>query len=450
MKYEPYPYQQRAEDFILDHDAAGLFLDMGLGKTAITLSAVDKLLAFEATRVLVIAPLLPAKETWPAEIRKWDHLQGITYAIAIGSADQRLAALQEHADVTIINRENVVWLVDQYKKHWPFDTVIIDELSSFKNPGSKRFRALRKVRPRIRRIIGLTGTPAPNGLLDLWSEIYLLDQGESLGRTLTSYREAYFQPDRWGPGGVIYDYKLRDGAEDKIYAAIAPICISMASAGDLPDMVSVDRDVILAPEEIDEYNRMQKDMLLPLADGSEIDAQSAAVLSGKLLQMAGGSVYDAEGFAHERHPRKLEALEQLIEEANGQSVLVFYNYKHERTRIEKLFPQARHISEDGAVEDWNAGKIPILLANPASAGHGLNLQFGGHIIVWFSPTWNLEYYEQANKRLHRRGQTKPVIVQHLIARGTLDEVILHDVLRQKKKLQDALLGAVRTTVEVSR
>lgn len=450
MKYEPYPYQQRAEDFILDHDAAGLFLDMGLGKTAITLSAVDKLLAFEATRVLVIAPLLPAKETWPAEIRKWDHLQDLTYAVAIGPADQRLVALQERADVTIINRENVVWLVDQYKKHWPFDTVIIDELSSFKNPGSKRFRALRKVRPRIRRIIGLTGTPAPNGLLDLWSEIYLLDQGASLGRTLTSYREAYFQPDRWGPGGVIYDYKLRDGAEEKIYAAIAPICISMASAGDLPDMVSVDRDVIFAPEELDEYNRMQKDMLLPLADGSEIDAQSAAVLSGKLLQMAGGAVYDAEGFAHERHQRKLEALEQLIEEANGQSVLVFYNYKHERTRIEKLFPQARHISEDGAVEDWNAGKIPILLANPASAGHGLNLQFGGHIIVWFSPTWNLEYYEQANKRLHRRGQTKPVIVQHLIARGTLDEVILHDVLRQKKKLQDALLGAVRATVEVSR
>ena len=249
---------------------------------------------------------------------------------------------------------------------------------------------------------------------------------------------------------MIYDYKLREGAEEKIYQAIAPICISMASAGDLPEMVSVDRDVILAPEELDEYNRMQKDMLLPLADGAEIDAQSAAVLSGKLLQMAGGAVYDAEGVAHERHQRKLEALEQLVEEANGQSVLVFYNYKHERTRIEKLFPRARHISEDGAVEDWNAGKIPILLANPASAGHGLNLQFGGHIIVWFSPTWNLEYYEQANKRLHRRGQTKPVIVQHLIAKGTLDEVILHDVLRQKKKLQDALLGAVRATVEVSR
>ena len=299
----------------------------------ITLSAVDKLLAFEASRVLVIAPLLPAKETWPAEIRKWDHLQGLTYAVAIGPADQRIVALQEHADVTIINRENVVWLVDQYKKHWPFDTVVIDELSSFKNPSSKRFRALRKVRQRIRRIVGLTGTPAPNGLLDLWSEIYLLDQGESLGRTLTSYREAYFQPDRWGPGGVIYDYKLREGAEEKIYQAIAPICISMASAGDLPEMVSVDRDVILAPEELDEYNRMQKDMLLPLADGAEIDAQSAAVLSGKLLQMAGGAVYDAEGVAHERHQRKLEALEQLVEEANGQSVLVFYNYKHERTRI---------------------------------------------------------------------------------------------------------------------
>ena len=448
MIYKPYPYQQHAEDFILEHDAAGLFLDMGLGKTVITLSAVDKLLAFEASRVLVIAPLLPAKETWPAEIRKWDHLQGLTYAVAIGPADQRIVALQEHADVTIINRENVVWLVDQYKKHWPFDTVVIDELSSFKNPSSKRFRALRKVRPRIRRIVGLTGTPAPNGLLDLWSEIYLLDQGESLGRTLTSYREAYFQPDRWGPGGVIYDYKLREGAEEKIYRAIAPICISMASAGDLPEMVSVDREVILAPEELDEYNRMQRDMLLPLADGAEIDAQSAAVLSGKLLQMAGGAVYDAEGVAHDRHQRKLEALEQLVEEANGQSVLVFYNYKHERTRIEKLFPQTRHISEDGTVEDWNAGKIPILLANPASAGHGLNLQVGGHIIVWFSPTWNLEYYEQANKRLHRRGQTKPVIVQHLIAKGTLDEVILHDVLRQKKKLQDALLGAVRATVEV--
>lgn len=447
MKYAPYPYQQHAEDFVLEHPAAGLFLDMGLGKTVITLTAVDKLLAFEASRVLVIAPLLPAKETWPAEIKKWDHLQHLTYALAIGSLPERVRALGQKADITIINRENVVWLVDYYRDRWPFDTVIIDELSSFKSSSSKRFRALRKIRKHITRIVGLTGTPAPNGLLDLWSQIYLLDGGAALGSTLTGYRQRYFTPDRWGPGGVVYSYRLQPGADEKIYKAIEPICISMASAGDIPEMVSVDRPVVLAPEELDAYHRLEHDYILPLTT-TEIDAASAAVLAGKLLQLAGGAVYDSEGNPQEIHARKLDALDQLIEEANGQSVLVFYNYKHELARIQSRHPDATHISEPGAVERWNSGDVPLLLANPASAGHGLNLQFGGHIIIWYSPTWNLEYYEQANKRLHRRGQTRPVLIHHLVAQGTLDEDIIHGVLRGKKKTQDALLSAVRARVEV--
>jgi len=413
----------------------------------ITLSAIDKLLVFEASRVLVIAPLLPAKETWPAEIEKWDHLAGLTFSVAIGTLPERIRALGEKSNITIINRENVVWLVDYYKTRWPFDTVVIDELSSFKSSASKRFRALKRVRKYISRIIGLTGTPAPNGLMDLWSQVYLLDEGAALGKTLTGYRQRYFTPDKWGPGGVVYSYRLQPGADTQIYKAIEPICISMASAGDIPEMVSVDRPVILAPDELDAYRRLERDYLLPL-NTTEIDAASAAVLAGKLLQLSGGAVYDAEGDTHEIHARKLDALDQLIEEANGQPVLVFYNYKHELARIQKRHPEARHITEAGVINDWNAGEVPLLTANPASAGHGLNLQFGGHIIIWYSPTWNLEYYEQANKRLHRRGQTQPVLIHHLIAQGTLDEDIIHGVLRGKKKTQDALLTAVRARVEV--
>ena len=443
MQYEPYAYQQRAEEFIIEHDASALFLDMGLGKTVITLSALLTLLTLgEIRRVLVIAPLLPARETWPAEIEKWSHTNDMCYSVAIGSEKDRLEALAKSTDIVIINRENVVWLVDHYRQKWPFDCVVIDELSSFKNPGAKRFRALKRVRKYITRIVGLTGTPAPNGLLDLWSQVYLLDQGERLGRTLTGYREHYFTPDRWGPAGVVFSWRLKEGAEKRIHERIADICISMDKADDLPEMVSVERPVFLPPAVLAQYKRLERDLFLTIPDG-EIDAVNAAVLAGKLLQYAGGAVYDTDGGVIKLHDEKLLALDQLIEEANGQSVLVFYNYKHELARLSERYPEAVHIQEPEAVSRWNAGGIPILLANPASAGHGLNLQHGGHIIVWFSLTWNLEYYEQANKRLHRRGQDKPVLIHHLISQGTIDEEILHIVLQDKKHTQDALLRAVK-------
>lgn len=396
----------------------------------------------EIRRCLVIAPLLPARETWPAEIEKWSHTNDLRYSVAIGSEKERLDALARDADITIINRENVVWLVDHFKTRWPYDCVVIDELSSFKNPSSKRFRALKRIRKYISRIVGLTGTPAPNGLLDLWSQIYLLDQGERLGRTLTGYRETFFLPDRWGPAGVVFSWRLKDGAESRIHERIADICISMDKADDLPEMVSVERPVILAPAELDFYRKLERDLFADIP-GGEIDAANAAVLSGKLLQISGGAVYGTEGDVIRLHDRKLDALDQLIEEANGQNVLVFYNYRHELDRIRERYPDARHISDAGCVDAWNRGDVPVLLANPASAGHGLNLQHGGHIIIWFSLTWNLEYYEQANKRLHRRGQDHPVLIHHLISRGTIDEEILHTVLQDKKHTQDALLRAVK-------
>lgn len=450
MRYTPYQYQQYSEQFILDHAACGLFLDMGLGKTAITLSACEKLLRdyFSVSKPLVIAPLLPAKETWPAELQKWDHLQGLTYSLIIGSEQERLAALKRDTDFYIINRENVVWLVDYYKNKWPFDLVVIDELSSFKSSKSQRFKALRKVRKYINRFIGLTGTPAPNGLMDLWAQVYLLDEGQRLGRTLTSYREEYFVPGRRGPNGVIYDWRLKEGAEERIYSKISDLCISMKTEDfvDLPEQLIVSQEVILDDTAKAMYKQLEKDMLLPFKDG-DVDAATAAILTNKLLQMAGGAVYDENGKTQIVHDKKLEALDRLIEEANGQPVLVFYNYKHELERIKAKYPEAVHVKEDGSVTKWNTGSIPILLANPASAGHGLNLQFGGHIIIWYSPTWNLEFYEQANKRLHRRGQKETVLIHNLIAKGTMDERVINIALKGKKECQDDLLNAIKARIQ---
>lgn len=453
MIYKPYPYQEYAERFILEHKAAGLFLDMGLGKTAIALSAAEKLLrdSFEVDCVLVIAPLLPAKETWPSELQKWDHLEGLTHSLIIGSATERRSALNSAADIYIVNRENVSWLVQELhdrKIAWPFDMVIIDELSSFKSSKSQRWRELRKVRKYIKRIVGLTGTPAPNGLLDLWPEIYLLDQGQRLGRTVTGYKEKYFIPGRRGPSGIVYNWEPRDTAKDEIFNQLTDLCISMTT-GDyvqLPDRFYIRQNTALGPKAMAQYKQLKRDLFLPLKN-ADIDAATAAILTNKLLQLASGAVYDDMKVAHLVHTAKLDKLDQLLEEANGQPVLVFYNYRHELDNILSRHPEAVLVKTEGAVEKWNAGKIPLLLANPASAGHGLNLQFGGHIIIWFSPTWNLEFYQQANKRLHRRGQTEPVLIHNIVASGTIDERVYDIALTNKEKLQNELIDLIKATIE---
>lgn len=452
MKYNPFYYQAYAENYILQNPEAGLFLDMGMGKTVITLSAIHKLKFdyFSVNKVLVIAPLEPAKNTWPNELKKWEHLQDLTSETVLGSEKNRLEALSREADIYIVNRENVAWLVKHYKTKWPFDMVVIDELSSFKSNKSVRFKELKKVRKYINHIVGLTGTPSPNGLLDLWSQVYLLDEGKALGKTLTGYRDLYFLPDKRN-AMTIFSWKLKDGAEKEIYKRLEGLCISMDSADylQLPDRLDIQHEVILDDKAVETYKQLEKDMLLPFSDG-DVDAGTAAILANKLLQVAGGSVYDENKNVREIHDAKLKALDNLIEEANGQPVLIFYSYKHECNRIQEKFPEAINIKQDGAVEKWNAGKIPILLAHPASAGHGLNLQSGGNIIIWYGLTWSLELYQQANKRLHRLGQTKTVLVHHLVSKGTLDEHVLNIVLSSKEKRQLSLLEAIKARItEVS-
>jgi len=449
MIYEPYAYQEYAENFILDNPGAGLLLDMGMGKTATTLSAVEKLIRdrFEVCRVLVIAPLKPAVETWPAELMKWTHLEGLEYSLVIGSEKERITALGKDADIYIINRENVVWLVNRYKKTWPFDMVVIDELSSFKSSKSQRFRALKRVRPMIKRVVGLTGTPSPNGLLDLWAQAYLIDQGEALGKTVTGYREKYFVPDKRN-ATTIFSWKPKPGAEEEIYDRLKSCCISMDSAEylDLPERLYINHEVELPDNAKEQYKQLQRDMLLPFADG-DIDAGSAGILANKLLQFCGGCVYDENRGVKEFHTEKLDKLEQLIEEANGQPVLVFYAYQHERDRILQRFSEAVEIKENDAVKRWNAGKIPILLAHPASAGHGLNLQEGGHIAIWYNWTHNLEWYQQANKRLHRPGQKEVVLIHHIGIKGGLDMQVLNGVLAEKADSQEFLIQALRAIIQ---
>lgn len=449
MKYEPYAYQEYAEKFIIENKGAGIFLDMGMGKSAVTLSAVDKLVRdyFEITKVLVIAPLEPARNTWPSELAKWDHLKGLTYSLTLGSEKERIAALRKDAEIYIINRENVQWLVDYYKSRWPFDMVVADELSSFKSSKSRRFRELKKVRRYIKRFVGLTGTPSPNGLLDLWPQVYLIDEGEALGKTITGYREKYFLPDKRN-ATTIFSWKLKDGAEEAIYEKLTGCCISMKSSEylQLPEKLSISHDVELPDKVKAQYLKLKKDMLLSFADG-DVDAGTAGILVNKLLQLCGGSVYDENGGVKDFHDEKLKKLEQLIEEANGRPVIVYYAYKHERDRILARFPEATEVKATNAVERWNAGEIPILLAHPASAGHGLNLQYGGHIAIWFNLPWSLELYQQANKRLHRIGQTETVLIHHIVMRGGTDSRILYAVLTAKEQAQNNLIDALRAEIQ---
>lgn len=448
MNFEPKYYQDFCIKKILGQNNVGLLLDMGMGKTVITLTAIERLIYdyFQANRCLVIAPLRPCIETWPSEISKWDHLSELTVSLCTGSQKDREKALAENSDITIVNRENVPWLVEHYKTKWPFDMVVIDELSSFKSAKAQRFKALKKVRKYIKRIVGLTGTPAPNGLLDLWPQMFLLDQGESLGKTLTGYRDLYFIPDKRS-ASVIFSYKLKPGAEEQIYSKISDLCISMKTADylELPERLDVRHEITLSKVAMDKYRQLERDMLLPYEEG-DIDAGSAAILTNKLLQVAGGAAYSETGEAIEVHNEKLDALDDLIEQANGQSILLFYAFKHERDRILARHPEAIDVKSQGAVEAWNKGEVNILLAHPASAGHGLNLQFGGHIVIWYGLTTSLELYQQANKRLHRMGQKETVLVHHLLAKGTIDERVLDFILTEKEIRQDKLVEALKARI----
>ena len=444
MKYKPYDYQTFATNFVLEHPACGLILDMGLGKSVITLTALWSLLldSFDVGKVLVVAPKRVAENTWPAELKKWEHLDGLTWSLVLGSEKDRRAALQRRAKIYIINRENVTWLVDNYR--WDFDTLVIDELSSFKSSKAQRFRALKRVRPRISRVIGLTGTPQPNGLLDLWPQMYLLDMGQRLGRFVGGYRERFFLPDKRNRE-VIYSYKPKEGAEEKIYELISDICISMRAADnlDMPELVASRVEVQMNAKERKLYEGFERDMVLHLKDG-DLDAVNAAALSGKLVQMANGAVYGENRKVHHIHDRKLDALEDIIEAANGKPLLVAYWYKHDLERIRQRF-EVRTIDTPKDIADWNEGKIPVALIHPASAGHGLNLQDGGSTIVWFGLTWSLELYQQLNARLWRQGQKHTVVVQHIVAAGTHDEDIMN-ALEKKDMSQTALIAAVKARI----
>ena len=456
MKYNPHKYQSYITRFIEEHSIAAVFVDMGLGKTVTTLTAIYNLCfdSFEVRKVLVIAPLRVARDTWPAEIEKWDHLKGLTYSVAVGTEVERKAALLQQANVYIINRENVTWLIEESGIPLDFDMVVIDELSSFKSYQAKRFRSLLKLRPRIKRIVGLTGTPSSNGLMDLWAEFRVLDMGQRLGRFITHYRNNYFRPDKRN-GQIVFSYKPLPGAEDAIYDQISDITISM-KANDylqMPECVINEVKVKLSEKERSLYNTLRSDLVLSLA-GEEIDAGNAAALSNKLCQMANGAVYGDDKRVFSIHDRKLDALEDLIEAANGKPVLVAYWFKHDLERIEarlhKLhIPFSRMDSHESIIR-WNQGELPVGLIHPASAGHGLNLQAGGSTLVWFGLTWSLELYQQTNARLWRQGQmSETVVIHHIISSGTIDERIMN-ALSQKDKTQSALIDAVKATLEVSK
>lgn len=448
MRYMPHEYQIKAYDWIINKKKSGLFLPMGMGKTSITLTAIEDLMydMFQVKKVLIIAPIRVAQTTWPDEIEKWDHTRHLTYSRVLGSKEQRMKALEEKADIYLINRENVSWLVEQVDHDWPFDMVVIDELSSFKNPKAKRFKALRKVIPLVDRFIGLTGTPAPKGLPDLWPQVYLMDQGKRLGRTLTSFRSRFLIPGRRN-GNVIYEWLLQDGAKRRIYDAIGDICMSLKAEDwlKLPECQYINHEVILDEQTMAAYHRFKREKILQICEDGVITAANAGVVMNKLLQFTAGAVYDENHAVQEIHQVKLNALEDLLEAANGNPLMVFYYFKHDRDRIIDYFPnvEIRAIESQQDVKDWNDGKIEMLLVHPASVGHGLNLQQGGNIIIWYTlPNWNLELYLQANARLHRQGQQNTVMIYHLIAKGTVDEDMIRS-LEQKDISQKTLIEALK-------
>ena len=447
MNFIPHNYQQYAIDYIESHSISAVLLDMGLGKTSITLTAINDLLfdSFDVHKVLVVAPLRVARDTWSAEIEKWSHLKDLRYSVVVGTERERLKALSIPADIYIINRENVQWLIEDSGFPFDFDMAVIDELSSFKNHQSKRFKAFMKVRPKLKRIVGLTGTPAGNGLLDLYAEFRLLDMGERLGRFISQYRDAYFQPDKRN-GMIIYSYKPLPYAEQQIYDKISDITISMKATDHLkmPELISSEYNVQLTEKQKEKYEKLKKELVLT-SDDNEVTAANAAALSNKLSQMASGAVYSDDGSIVEVHNGKLDALEDIIESMNGKPLLVAYWFKHDLERIKKRF-DVREIKSSEDISDWNDGKIPVALIHPASAGHGLNLQSGGSTLVWFSLPWSLELYQQTNARLWRQGQTSnTVVIQHIITKDTIDAKILN-ALKAKDTTQAELISAVKATL----
>lgn len=455
-QYIPKLYQQKAHEFLKANPRCALFLDMGLGKTVVTLTRIKELIDdFAVERVLVIAPKRVAEDTWTKEKEKWDHLSDLRVSKVLGTAKQRKDALAADADIYVINRENVQWLVGEIGEAWPFDMVVIDELSSFKSPQSKRWRSLKRVIKLSKYVVGLTGTPAGNGYEDLWPEVYLLDGGEALGRTLTKFRESYFFPGA-RRGHVVYEWKLKQGAKERIDAKLRPFCLSMSKEDwlDLPPLIYNDVKVRMSKSEREEYDRFSQDKVLPLLEGelSTIDDMDSAVVGGtsavvsnKLLQLANGAVYDDQGDVYHLHDRKLDALEDIVEASQGQPILVFYTYKHDAQRIMARFPEAKLMGGAEDIEEWNRKNIPLLLCHPASAGLGLNLQQGGHIMVWFGLPWSLELLQQAEARLYRQGQEESVIVHRLLCEDTLDEKVL-TALQAKDGTQRALLKALKEYV----
>jgi SNF2 family DNA or RNA helicase len=452
VNFTPHNYQRYCIERVLDTPALGLLLDMGLGKTVITLTAVNDLKynRFAVNKILVIAPKKVAESTWVKEASKWDHLKLLRFSTVLGSQAKRIKALNTPADIYVINRENVPWLVEYYKNAWPFDMVIVDEFSSFKNHQAKRFKSLKWVRPHIKRIVGLTGTPAPNGMLDLWAQVYLLDGGERLGKTITGFRERYFEPDQRNRDRV-FTYSPKQGADERIQQLIGDICVSMKAEDylELPDIVFNTVPIILDSKAEKAYNKLETEMLLQV-DETTIDAGSAAVLTNKLLQLCNGAVYDEDRNVVNIHDCKLEAFMELIEGLNGKPALVFYNFQHDKDRIKKALAKTnlrvRELKTPQDETDWNNREIDILLAHPASAAYGLNLQQGGNHVVWFGLNWSLELYQQANKRLHRQGQTEKVIIHHLTVSGGVDEDVVR-ALENKTNTQDDLMAALKARIE---
>lgn len=454
MEYTPHEYQRHCINRIIDTPRLGLFLDMGLGKTSIVLSAVKELKynRFAVSKVLVIAPKKVAEGTWSKEKDKWDHTKCLRISRVLGSEKKRIRALYEPADVYIINRENVVWLVDFYKNDWPFDMVVIDESSSFKSHKAKRFKALSAMAPRIKRIVELTGTPSPNGLADLWAQLYLLDEGARLGTRYAGFRERYFDA---GPrhNGIVYKYSAKQGSEEAILSAISDICVSMKASDylELPDCIMHEIPVELDPKAAKAYRELEREMVLELPD-DEVTVTSAAALSNKLLQLGNGAIYGEDHSVHEVHGCKIEAFMELVESlsASGKNALVFYNYQHDRERLQKALAKTglvvRELKTTQDEDDWNAGKIDILLTHPASSAYGLNLQQGGNHVVWFGLNWNYELYTQANKRLHRQGQTEKVIIHHLVCVGTRDEDVMA-ALARKDDVQQFVMDSLKARIK---
>ena len=454
MEFKPHGYQQHCINKIIDIKKLGLFLDMGLGKTIVTLSAIKELkfYRFQVRKVLIIAPKKVAEGTWSKEKNKWEHTKGLKISRVLGSANQRTKALYEKADIYIINRDNVTWLVDFYKNNWDFDTVVIDESSSFKSPTAKRFKSLASVTHRIDRLIELTGTPSPNGLKDLWAQIYLLDQGQRLEKKYKQFREKYFQPGKRGRDGTVYNYDLKNGSEATILSKISDICVSMKAEDylTLPDIIYNEIPVVLDAKAKKAYEELEAQYVLQLSETEEISVASAAALSNKLLQLANGAVYDEDRTVHEVHNCKIEAFLELVESLQGKPLLVFYNYQHDKERIlkalEKQNLRVRELKITQDEDDWNNKQIDILLTHPASSAYGLNLQQGGNHVCWFGLNWNYELYTQANKRLHRQGQTEKVIIHHLITQETRDEDVMQ-ALERKDNVQNFVMETLKARIE---